>query len=61
MASGHWEVTFQFESVGGRKYRTIITLKAQVLTGFKFIEIEKMAAAVAASDRDTCVSDAMAD
>jgi hypothetical protein len=41
VASGHWQATFQFESLGGRRYRTVISLKGQVLTGFHFVEINE--------------------
>jgi len=41
MIAAHWEVSFEFDSLGGRRYETTITLKARVLTDFKFIEIDK--------------------
>ncbi len=40
VASGHCEVSFQFESLGGRRYRTVVTLKGGVLTDFHFVEID---------------------
>lgn len=36
-----WEVAFEFESLGGRKYRTTLLLEAQVLSNFKFEQISE--------------------
>lgn len=33
------EATFEYESIGGRKYRSTITLNHRVITSFKFEEI----------------------
>jgi hypothetical protein len=38
-ANGEWDVDFEFESLGGRKYQTKLTLKANVLSDFRFEQI----------------------
>ena len=37
--NGEHEATFQYESIGGRKYRSTISLNHHVITAFKFEEI----------------------
>jgi hypothetical protein len=33
---GEWEVRFEYESIGGRKYRSIVSLAEKVLTRFQY-------------------------
>jgi len=39
--NGQHQATFDYESIGGRKYRTTIGLNHQVITSFDFKEIKK--------------------
>jgi hypothetical protein len=34
--SGNCELIFSFESIGGRRYESTVTMNAHVLTAFKF-------------------------
>ncbi len=33
---GHYKLIFHYESIGGRKYETVVAMNRHVLTGFKF-------------------------
>jgi hypothetical protein len=39
--NGEHRVTFDYESIGGRKYRTTIDLNHRVITSFEFKEVDK--------------------
>jgi hypothetical protein len=38
-ARGEWDVTFEFESLGSRRYRTTLLLQANILSNFKFEQL----------------------
>jgi hypothetical protein len=37
--SGDYEIGFQFQSIGGREYRTVVKMNERVLTGFTFAQV----------------------
>jgi hypothetical protein len=37
---GEWEVRFEYESIGGRKYRSVVSLVETVLTRFQYEEVK---------------------
>ena len=57
MKLGDWRVVFEFESLGGRKYRTTVTVQANVLSGIRFEQISGPQRVISASEN----SDRMAD
>jgi hypothetical protein len=49
MKLGEWQVVFEFESLGGRKYRTTVRVQANVLSGIRFEQISGPTRVISAS------------
>ena len=49
MKLGDWEVVFEFESLGGRKYRTTVKVQANVLSGIRYEQVSGSNRVISAS------------
>lgn len=56
MKLGDWDVVFEFESLGGRKYRKAVRVQANVLSGIRFEQISDQPRVISAiEDSDKMV------